>query len=66
MKVIKQYEENGYIITEFENGNIEKIIKSDAEEVPTFTEKEIVDAQILNKLDYLECLLELNMLKGGN
>ena len=29
-------------------------------------QQEIINAQILNKLEYLECITELNSMKGGN
>lgn len=73
MKIIEQYEENGYIITKFENGAIIKNIISEGtieepEEIKQeyISKQEIVNAQILNQLDYLTCLQELNAMKGGN
>ena len=72
MELINSREEDGYIINEYSNGTIEKYLKPlEIEEIeikiePQLSQQEIVNAQILNKLDYLECLTELNAMKGGN
>ena len=72
MNIINEYEEDGYKIIEYENGNTEKILISDeiAEEEqpeqPFISQQEIINAQIINELEYLKCLVELNSMKGGN
>lgn len=72
MNIINEYEEDGYKIIEYENGNTEKILISDeiAEEEqleqPFISQQEIINAQIINELEYLKCLAELNSMKGGN
>ena len=72
MNIINEYEEDGYKIIEYENGNTEKILISDeiAEEEqpeqPFISQQEIINAQIINELEYLKCLSELNSMKGGN
>lgn len=72
MNIINEYEEDGYKIIEYENGNTEKILISDeiAEEEqleqPFISQQEIINAQIINELGYLKCLTELNSMKGGN
>lgn len=70
MELINSREEDGYIINEYSSGTIEKYLKPlEIEEIeiePQLSQQEIVNAQILNKLDYLECLTELNTMKGGN
>ena len=72
MNIINQYEQDGYTITEFENGTILKNIISDEiaeEEQPEqqfISQQEIINAQIINELEYLKCLAELNSMKGGN
>lgn len=72
MNIINEYEEDGYKIIEYENGNTEKILISDeiAEEEqleqPFISQQEIINAQIINELQYLKCLAELNSMKGGN
>lgn len=72
MNIINEYEEDVYKIIEYENGNTEKILISDeiAEEEqpeqPFISQQEIINAQIINELEYLKCLAELNSMKGGN
>ncbi len=72
MNIINEYEEDGYKIIEYENGNTEKILISDeiAEEEqleqPFISQQEIINAQMINELEYLKCLAELNSMKGGN
>ncbi len=72
MNIINEYEEDGYKIIEYENGNTEKILISDEiaeEEQPEqqfISQQEIINAQIINELEYLKCLAELNSMKGGN
>ena len=73
MKIVKQYEEDGYNIIEYDNGFREKTLISshmdiENEEIDKNipTQQEIINLQILNKLDYLECLAEINSMKGGN
>ena len=72
MNIINEYEEDGYKIIEYENGNTEKILISDeiAEEEqpeqPFISQQEIINAQIINELEYLKCLAALNSMKGGN
>ena len=72
MNIINECEEDGYKIIEYENGNTEKILISDeiAEEEqleqPFISQQEIINAQIINELEYLKCLAELNSMKGGN
>lgn len=60
MKVIEQYEENGYIIKKYENGSVEKIIIS-SEEINNQQEDIVIDyniAKINTDLEYIKCLLE--------
>ncbi len=72
MNIINEYEEDGYKIIEYENGNTEKILISDEIveeeqiEQPFISQQEIINAQIINELEYLKCLTELNSMKGGN
>ncbi len=69
MELISSSEQNGYIINKYDNGTIEKFLKPlEVKEVlkPQLSQQEISNAQILNKLDYIECLSELNSMKGGN
>lgn len=71
MELISTVEENGYIINTYSNGTTEKFPKpTNIEEPPQITpqptQQEIINAQILNKLDYLECITELSSMKGGN
>ena len=67
MNVLNQYEENGYIITEFENGTILKnIISDDIIEEPDqveeeyISQEEIYQSKVLTDLEYLKCLAEIN------
>ena len=60
MKVIEQYEENGYIIKKYENGSVEKIIIS-SEEINNQQEDKDIDyniAKINTDLEYIKCILE--------
>ncbi len=60
MKVIEQYEENGYIIKKYENGSVEKIIIS-SEEINNQQEDIVIDyniAKINTDLEYIKCILE--------
>ncbi|MFR4987099.1 MAG: hypothetical protein ACLUCH_06875 [Lachnospirales bacterium] len=73
MKIVKQYEEDGYNIIEYDNGFREKTLISshidiENEEIDKNipTQQEIINAQIINELEYLKCLTELNSMKGGN
>ena len=70
IKIIKEYKEDGYIVCEFDNGFIKKILISDFKEItqdiPIITQQEIINAQIINDLEYLKCMTELNSMKGGN
>lgn len=69
MEVLSTYEEDEYIITKYSNGTIEKIKKSiepiieDVEDT-VYSKDILFNSQILNKLDYIECLAELNSMKG--
>ncbi len=36
------------------------------EKIPEITQQEIINAQIINDLGYLKCMIELNSMKGGN
>lgn len=63
MKLIKKYEENGYLIEEYDNGMIVNTLISDIIEVEEIVEpskQEILSLKILSKLEYLECLQESN------
>ena len=70
--IVEKYEEDGYIVTKFQDGTIIKNVISDeiAEEEkpeqPFISQQEIINAQIINELEYLKCLAELNSMKGGN
>lgn len=62
MKIIKTYEEDGYIIEEYDNGAVVKTLKSVIIEEDN-TEEEISrqeasNLEILAKLEYLTCLQE--------
>lgn len=48
----------------YENGKWVEYIKE--EEEPTISQQEIINAQILSQLEYLGCLQELNIMKGGD
>lgn len=67
MKVIEQYEQDGYIIRKYENGSVEKIIISSEEinnqqkEINNQQEDIVIDyniAKINTDLEYIKCLLE--------
>ncbi len=69
MNLLREYEENGYKIEEYDNGTtVKRPISQKIEEIveKKISQQEISNAQILNKLDYIECLSELNSMKGGN
>ncbi|WP_250277360.1 hypothetical protein [[Clostridium] colinum] len=80
MEVKKQFEEDGYLITYYDNGTITKNLISDIEidsnpelnlikeenNNTQITMQDQANAEILNKLDYLTCLQEINSMKGGN
>ncbi len=36
------------------------------EKLPQVTQQEIINAQIINDLEYLKCMIELSSMKGGN
>ena len=36
------------------------------EKLPQVTQQEIINAQIINDLEYLKCMTELNSMKGGS
>ena len=58
MKVIEQYEENGYIIKKYENGSVEKIIIS-SEEINNQQEDIVIDyniAKINTDVEYIKCI----------
>lgn len=65
MKIKNEKKENGYLITEFENGTIVKEIISNHREEIIYSKEKLFNAQVLNKLDYIECLAELNQMKGA-
>ena len=67
MNVLNQYEQDGYTITEFENGTILKTIISDdiieeSEQLEEeyISQEEIYQAKVLTGLEYLKCLAEIN------
>lgn len=67
MNIIKQYEEDNYIITEYDNGTIEKILKSDEEIIindkpntSNDSENRLLIDNILSDLEYIKCTLENN------
>ena len=67
MNIINEYEEDGYKIIEYENGNTEKILISDEIAEEEQPEQPFISQQeIINELEYLKCLAELNSMKGGN
>lgn len=56
MKIKNQYEQDGYLVTVYEDKKTkESVYKQD-----------LFNAQVINKLDYIECLLKLNRMKGAN
>lgn len=67
MSLIKSYEEDGYLVEEYDNGTISKTLISDVTqeeiEVIGLSEQQLFNMVILNKLEYIECLEEIN--KGG-
>nr|WP_317357866.1 hypothetical protein [uncultured Tyzzerella sp.] len=48
----------------YENG--EWIEYVEEEKIPQITQQEIINAQIINDLEYLKCITELSSMKGGN
>ncbi|WP_250277362.1 hypothetical protein [[Clostridium] colinum] len=58
-KIIKEYEENGKIVQEFQNGIIVKISK---EKYLDINENELFKAQTIIDLEYIKCVLELQYL----
>ena len=64
MEILNKYEENGYIITEYDNGCIIKELKtiSNTFEETIPTEEESYKAKILNQLEYIACLGELGVM----
>ena len=64
MNINKQFEEDGYIITEYDNGTTEKILKSDDRfiiESDFISENELFKAKTLSDLEYIKCLVEINV-----
>lgn len=64
MNINKQFEEDGYIITEYDNGTTEKILKSDDSfiiESDFISENELFKAKTLSDLEYIKCLVEINV-----
>ena len=69
MKIKNQYEQDGYIIKEYDNNTIIKELIPDflENDLPKeYNKQEIANAQILTQLEYLICLQEINSIKGGN
>lgn len=63
MKILEQYEENGYLITKFENGAIvEELITKDLQEDLKLNEEELKKLEFEEKIEYITTLLEL---QGG-
>lgn len=69
MNIKKEYEENGYIITEYENGDLIKVLKAytpsnvELEKFEEYIpEKEIKDYKMEIDMEYIKCLLEI---QGG-
>lgn len=61
MEIKNQYEKDGYIITEFENGFIEEVLKNNGsfEDIKEkITEEELFKANIETNIDYITCMLE--------
>lgn len=62
MTLIKTYEEDGYIIEEYDNGTVVKTLKSVIIEEDNIEEEiskqEASNLEILAKLEYLTCLQE--------
>lgn len=58
--MIRQYEENGFIITEYENGSVLKQAK--AVEVPTIEEIETIPLE--KRLEEIETTLDILVLKS--
>lgn len=62
--IIKSYEENGYLIEEYDNGMIVKTLISDIIEEEIIEEEiskqESFNLEILSKLEYLTCIQQTN------
>ena len=67
MKIINQYEEDGYIITEYYTGHIVKEIIGDPvpetpiEDTPIISEAETTLTQTYINTEYLVCLADLGL-----
>lgn len=48
----------------YENGEWIEYIEE--EKIPKVSQQEIINAQIINDLEYLKCITELGSMKGGN
>ena len=65
--IVEKYEEDGYIVTKFQDGTIIKNVISDEIAEEEQPEQPFISQQeIINELEYLKCLAELNSMKGGN
>lgn len=62
--IIKSYEENEYLIEEYDNGMIVKTLISDIIEEEIIEEEiskqELFNLEILSKLEYLTCIQQTN------
>nr|WP_317359243.1 flagellar basal-body rod protein [uncultured Tyzzerella sp.] len=58
--------EEDFDITGKKYQNGEWIEYVEEEKIPEITQQEIINAQIINDLGYLKCMIELNSMKGGN
>lgn len=58
--------EEDFDITGKKYQNGEWIEYVEEEKIPEITQQEIINAQIINDLEYLKCMIELSSMKGGN
>ena len=68
MVVIENYSLN-YLNRKYDITNkkwTDEYLQEPIKELNTIEKQDIINAQILNKLEYIECLAELNSMKGGN
>ena len=61
--IVREYEENGYLVREYENGTIVRLLQpNETEETERLPTLEEIQDQILLNTEYLVCLAEINNL----
>ena len=63
MEIKNQYEENGYMITEYTNGVVVQeiiILNEDIEPTEQLTEEQLHRLKIESDLEYIKCLQEIS------